>query len=360
MPPSQYTELVLQEMHAKHSFYSPRKIDTVYFGGGTPSLVEPENILQLLLELEKLSFVRGPDTEATIEINPATLSRVKMEAYLSMGINRFSVGAQTFDDNLLKKVNREHSAQQTVETLEFLASYKVNYSFDLLFALPGQTLDGLKRDLEKVVQFSPNHVSPYCLTVPEGNPLFKNRPPDDRQVEMFHLIENTLKNNGYLQYEISNFCKPGHESKHNTLYWSDQEWWGLGLSAHSYSKSTPWGIRFWNPRSIKQYEQHVLETSVLKSPLSLPEAYFENLEMNQALTDFCHTSLRMLAGLNMNHLEKKFGQQASEKVRSISIPFLNRELLEATAEGFRLTSKGILLSNQVFLGFTFLKDSPLT
>lgn len=356
LPPEKYTELVLQEMHAKRSFYAPRKLDTIYFGGGTPSLVEPKNILHMIEGLEKLGFTRSPDTEITIEINPATLNKSKMDSYLQMGVNRFSVGAQTFDNALLKKVNREHSAQQTEETLAFLKSYDVNYSFDILFALPGQTLEGLKADLKRVIEYAPTHVSPYCLTVPPENPLSKGRPDDDRQVEMFEVIAETLKANGYIQYEISNFCKPGHESRHNSLYWLDEEWWGLGLSSHSYSKATPWGVRYWNPRSIKEYEKHVLQDVQYSSPLELPPNYFENLKKNQALTDFCHTSLRMLEGLDLSKLRSKFDDATVSEFLKRSQSLLESDLLETTEKGVRLTEKGIVLSNQVYLEFTFLKD----
>lgn len=353
LPPESYVELVLQEMQQRKNFYSPQALDTIYFGGGTPSLVHPRNILQLVNGLEKLGFTKGPATEMTLEINPATLTPEKMEAYLSIGFNRFSVGAQTFDNSQLKKVRREHSAEQTLETLAFLKSYGVNYSFDLLFSLPGQTLADLQQDLDKVIEFSPHHVSPYCLTVPESNPLFKGRPHDDTQVEMFDLIAKSLTANGYIQYEISNFAKPGFESQHNSLYWQDQAWWGLGLSSHSYSKQTKWGVRYWNPRSIQDYEKQILAGSELLSPLELPMDQFENLEKHQALTDYCHTSLRMLAGLDLQQLENKFDAKVRALVNKLCLEMVSRGWLSKTLGGFALTSTGVVLSNQVFLELTF-------
>ncbi|MFN8791301.1 MAG: radical SAM family heme chaperone HemW [Bdellovibrionales bacterium] len=357
LPPEKYTTLVLQEMQAKRAFYPPRLLDTIYFGGGTPSLVEPQNILQMIEGLEKLGFRRSPETEITLEINPATLNVGKMESYLKMGINRFSVGAQTFDNSLLKKVRREHSAQQTEETLAFLKPYGVNYSFDLLFALPGQTREGLARDLERVLTFEPPHVSPYCLTVPAENPLSKGRPDDDQQVAMFEQIAGVLKAAGYQQYEISNFCRPGFESRHNQLYWQDQEWWGLGLSSHSYWKGSPWGLRFWNPRSIHDYETHVRGLSELESPLALSPALYEDLQRHQAMTDYCHTSLRTSDGLHFHKLRSKFDEQAEQEVRSRAEPLVKRGWLTPTETGFRLSEEGIVLSNQVFLEFTFLRPT---
>lgn len=318
--------------------------------------MHPQNILQMVHGLEKLGFTKGPETEMTLEINPATLTPEKMQAYLDLGFNRFSVGAQTFDNALLKKVKREHTADQTKETLGFLKSYGVNYSFDLLFALPGQTLDGLKLDIELALEFSPQHISPYCLTVPESNPLWKGRPHDDTQVEMFELITNTLVQNGYTQYEISNFAKPGFESKHNSLYWQDQEWWGLGLSSHSYSKQTKWGVRYWNPRSIQDYEKHIRLAEELFSPLELPENLFENLEKHQALTDFCHTSLRMLSGLDLSKVEEKFDLNTRQKIAEICASLVKRQWLKPTAVGYSLTPNGVVLSNQVFLELTFTES----
>ena len=353
LPPAAYTSLVLKEMNQRKHFYEPQHLDTIYFGGGTPSLINPQNILHMVEGLEKHGFKRGPGTEMTLEINPATLSVEKMEAYLSIGFNRFSVGAQTFDDKLLKKVNREHTSHQTRDTLAFLKSYSVNYSFDLLFGLPGQTLDGLKNDLTVVLEFKPQHISPYCLTVPESNPLWAGRPNDDTQVEMFELITKTLVNAGYQQYEISNFSLPGFESRHNSLYWQDQEWWGLGLSSHSYSKQTKWGVRYWNPRSITEYEKQINASEESFSPLELPEDQFENLEKHQALTDYCHTSLRMLAGINLSSLEAKFDSQILKEVTQICEKLRVRGWLHKTAHGFALTPTGVVLSNQVFLELTF-------
>lgn len=354
--PENYAQLVLKEMEQRKSFFTPKHLNTIYFGGGTPSLVDPQNILQMIEGLEKLGFSRGLDTEVTIEINPATLNKKKMETYLQIGINRFSVGAQTFDNAQLKKVRREHTAQQTEETLLFLKQYQVNYSFDLLFALPGQTMDDLKRDLDYVLKFSPPHVSPYCLTVPKDNPLSSGRPDDESQVEMFELISSTLKNVGYLQYEISNFSKPGFESRHNTLYWQDQEWWGLGLSSHSYSKQSAFGVRFWNARSIQDYEKQIGLGGDLASPLDLPENQFELLERHQAMTDFCHTSLRMLSGLDMGLVIKKFNSAQALKIQSICQKLIEKGWLEKTSTGFKLTSEGVVLSNQVFLELTFLEN----
>ncbi len=357
LPPEQYVELVKSEINQKQHYFSNRKLDTIYFGGGTPSLLSPELILSLISELEKHGFSRGPETEVTLEINPATLTPQKIEAYLRGGFNRFSVGAQTFDDALLKMVKREHNAKQTLETLKLLRTFHVNFNFDILFALPTQSVDGLKMDLEIAVTCGAQHISPYCLTVPEGHPLSKNRPIEESQLEMFAILKDGLTKAGYEQYEISNFAKPGFESKHNLLYWTDQEYWGLGLSAHSYSKSSSWGTRFWNVNPIQQYEKHISANAnqiLATLPEGLSQNQFETLTEAQALTDYCHTSLRLLSGLSIEKFQNKFGFDRFQFLEKRLKELESQGMIQLAKNSWVLTQKGILLSNQVYLHLTFL------
>lgn len=361
LPPDQYTDLVLQEIEMRAPFAPQKKLDTVYFGGGTPSLISASYIVAILEKLSSMGFVTGPDTEITIEINPATVDPQKMEIYLLHGVNRFSVGAQTFNDPLLKSVHREHNAAQTKETLSLLQSHRVNYSFDVLFALPGQTLDILKQDLQQVLHYRPNHVSPYCLTVPEGHVLSKNKLTESLQLEMFELISKTLKSAGYIQYEISNFCLPGYESKHNSLYWDDEPYWGIGLSAHSYFKEKPWGTRFWNPNSIGQYEALIKANHIVKARQITDfclENNFEKLELHQSVTDYCHTSLRRNKGLLKADFVAKYGDNVFEKLLPILAQQVEEKLLiqDPDKDRWFLSDSGIVLSNQVFAALTFLRN----
>jgi oxygen-independent coproporphyrinogen-3 oxidase len=359
LPPQKYVELLFEEIRQKKGYYPARPLDTLYFGGGTPSLVPAELIVAIIQELAKHGFTTGPQTEITIEINPATVDEKKLAMYLNAGVNRFSVGAQTFEDRLLKLVHREHNAQQTLDTLALLRKHQLNFSFDVLFALPSQTLDGLKRDVDIAIQQGAKHISPYCLTVPEGHPLSKGRPIEDDQVAMFEVISDQLSSQGFQQYEISNFSLPGYESRHNILYWNDSEYWGLGLSAHSYMKSEPWGQRFWNVSNINDYEKQILSQSgqSFQSPhLHLPEAQFELLNKHQSLTDFCHTSLRMLEGLDPERLTTKFSTAAAEKVLAILRRLQGNNWLQINDKGhWSLTKDGVLISNQIFAQLTFLE-----
>jgi oxygen-independent coproporphyrinogen III oxidase len=360
MPPERYASLLASEIHRRTEDVPARKLDTVYFGGGTPSLFEPELILSILGELEKAGFSRSDDTELTIEIDPATVDQNRLDAYLTMGVNRFSVGAQTFNERLLKVAGRKHSAQDTVKLLKLLSQRGVNYSFDLLFALPTQTLEELKLDVVTALSFDPSHLSAYCLTVPENHPMSKGRAPEGEQTDMFETIETTLAKAGINRYEISNFARPGRESKHNMLYWTDQHYWGLGTGAHSYLPGLgPWGTRFWNAPSLNLYEKQILQDEKSTAPWrfsqSMPESQIEHLEKHQSLTDFCHTSLRLTKGLDRNALRLKFGEKTLAKVSPVFDSLETMGLISRTHAGWTMTSRGRLVANSVFEKLTFLE-----
>lgn len=358
LPPSEYIEFVKKEIQLYGPLLKHQAVDTIYFGGGTPSLVEPELLVVLLQKLKQMGFTLSPQVEITIEINPATIDERKLDLYLANGINRFSVGAQTFRDDLLKSVGREHDSEDTRKTLALLAGRGLNYTFDLLFALPGQTLSDLERDLEWVNQFSPNHLSAYCLTVPEGHPLAKVRLPESDQVIMFEIIEKALGQMGLERYEISNFARPGFESRHNMIYWTDQNYWGIGLGAHSYIKDNAWGKRFWNSNNIKQYTKKMaqLPSEAALSILDYRDSdQFEVLAENQALTDYCHTFLRLKRGLNLEQLAAKFGPSRRAQLEAIFSQLKAKDLLIFERDHWRLSDQGVLLSNQVFQFCTFLE-----
>lgn len=358
MPPEDYLGLLKTEIETRCVADRSRtsiqtlswSLSSVYFGGGTPSLLKPEQIGQILSWIREAGFKFAKDCEITIEINPATVNGPQMEALLKMGINRFSVGLQTMKDEHLQFVKRKHSSQDTLDTLKLIQSFGVNYSVDLLFALPHQTLKELDRDLDQILELRPPHVSPYCLTVNESHVLAKLRPMDEIQLEMFELIDKRLSGAGYDRYEISNYALPGKHSRHNSLYWNDDPYWGIGLSAHSYDPTKgPWGTRFWNPRSIKDYERQVQEP--------LPDQQSETLTPWESLTDFCHISLRRSVGLSIPQLEKKFGAN-SLKIIAGPLRQLESEGLLAKSEGnvWKLTPEGVVLSNQVFQALTCLES----
>lgn len=354
IPSQKYIDLVKKEISLNKNVFPAQALDTLYFGGGTPSLLPAEQIIDVITALKENDYVLKSDAEVTIEINPATIDERKLNLYLEHRVNRFSVGAQSFSDRLLKMVHREHNARQTQETLKLLESYKLNYSFDVLFALPTQTIDELKRDLDIASDFQMTHVSPYCLTVPEGHPLSKNRPLDTEQVEMFQLIHESLMAKGFQRYEISNYAKPGFESQHNLLYWTDQPFWGLGLSAHSYSKKSAWGARFWNASNLNLYEKNILLRQTPGS-LGFNQDNSETLNQAQSLTDFCYTSLRLSQGLSWDKVRSKFGDSVLERIHETAVPLLKQQLLQSKNQHYSLTDQGVFISNQIFEKFTFLE-----
>jgi oxygen-independent coproporphyrinogen III oxidase len=345
-PPEEYVDLVCREIQTRHSgvLSKIKQVDTIYFGGGTPSLLEPKHILAIKNCLSQCGFQFSGNLEWTIEINPATIDAHKLNSYLEMGINRFSVGVQSFAESQLKRAGRKHNVEQTRETLRLLAG--LNYSMDLLFALPHQSKDDLKFDLEEFLRWKPAHISPYCLTVPTSNPMAKNRPEDDTQVEMFEMIREHLGGAGYSQYEISNYALPGFESRHNQLYWEDENYWGIGLSSHSYLKDGDFGVRFWNPSQYNSYKEQVGMTSEKPYDL-LPSNQREYLKFNEALTDFCHTALRTKTGLDSEALEGKFSRKGRDWVEKQLLALPN-SWIERQNGLWSLTKEGQVLSNKIF------------
>ncbi|MCB0407020.1 MAG: radical SAM family heme chaperone HemW [Bdellovibrionales bacterium] len=353
MPPDQYLNLLLAELRNREQGLSLRHLRSIYFGGGTPSLVPAEHIVTILREVANSGFLLDESTEITLEINPATLTKESLEIYLSAGVNRFSVGAQTFNDSLLRLCGREHNAQQTRETLYLLEKYQLNYSFDLLFALPGQSLEMVSQDLRELFHFHPNHLSAYCLTVPQGHPMSSGRAPEDEQVEMFQLIESQLHSHSLEKYEISNFAHPGFESQHNLCYWQNESYWGLGLSAHSYLNTPGYGTRFWNPKSFDLYKKQIEILSPSAPYSSLPSDQKEELLAHESLTDFCHMHLRLRRGLQEAPLQKWFSTTILSHLWPRLDKLVTAGLLVKTLGGWALSTNGEMVSNRVFAELTF-------
>ena len=350
LPPEDYASLVRAEIRDRAGTVPFRAMSAVYFGGGTPSAIEPALILSILDELANVGFSKRPSCEMTIEIDPETIDESRLDAYRAMGFNRFSVGVQSFNDRLLKIAGRRHDGKGAARALDLLSTCGLNYSFDLLFALPTQTLAELALDVRTALRFNPSHLSAYCLTVPEGHPMQRGRAPEDEQIEMFGLIERELAAAGLERYEISNFARNGLESRHNLLYWTDSPYWGLGVSAHSFLPRAPHGMRFWNPPTMGAYAKQI------QGRRPLPASQVEALETHQALTDYCHTSLRLSVGMAEDALRLKFGSAVADQVESRLDSGLRKGWLQAEGGRWRLSTQGKLLSNQAFELLTFLRD----
>ncbi len=359
LAPDQYVELVKKEMQFRAPAIPQKEINSIYFGGGTPSLLKPTYIVSLIKELANLGFTLKKNIEITMEINPSIEFNNNLNSFLATGINRFSVGAQSFSDEHLKACGRKHSSQETTQTLALLKKLNLNFSLDILFALPHQTFEQVEKDVKIALSYNPKHISTYCLTVPEGHPMSFNRPKDQTQTDMFSLIKSQLELNKIYQYEISNFAKEGFRSQHNQTYWEDKPYWGIGLSSHSFFPDND--LRFWNPKSMGLYKKLIDSTESQLENLNaistcLPAKNFEFLEAHEVITDFCHVNLRKTQGLSGVSLRDKFSPSQVTVISRRLDHLITEQLIELKKGHWVLTGKGLLLSNLVFEKLHFSKD----
>ncbi|MGH9947644.1 MAG: radical SAM family heme chaperone HemW [Pyrinomonadaceae bacterium] len=319
-------------------------IDTIYFGGGTPSLLNADQV-EKILDAVRAKFEVAADAEITMEMNPATVLAETLAAYRGLGINRASFGVQTFNNRDLKLLARGHDANDARETFRLLrnAGFE-NISFDLIAGLPAQTIDDWKRNLDEAVSMQPEHLSLYLLEIHEGTPLAeqiksKRRPMPDEEIaaEMYELMLDRLASAGYEQYEISNFAKPGFESRHNTKYWRLDPVYGFGVSAHSFNGRE----RYANERDTAKY------VSMIENEGSA-EVMRESIE---TASEFIFLGLRLNDGIDLSEYHSRFGNDLPEQYRPELENLQRNDLVDLTANRFRLTRKGMLFSNEVFQHF---------
>jgi oxygen-independent coproporphyrinogen-3 oxidase len=328
---------------------SNREVDTIYFGGGTPSLLTPRQVSRLLDAVQSRFQVHA-EAEITLEVDPGTASFETLCEFRRLGINRASFGAQTFDDAELRRLNRRHTAQDARETFDDLrrAGFD-NISLDLIAGLPAQTIADFERNIAEAVRLRPDHVAFYFLEIHEGTPLAnsikRNRtasPDEDVAAEMYHALCEKTRANGFTHYEISNFCQPGYEARHNTKYWTRSPVFGFGCAAHSFDgKHTRWS----NERDasvyvkLTEHDRHArVETIVLDAADEQVESLFLPLRMLQRGVD--------LDAFNRKHRRDVRREYASDLAR-----LDDAGLIEFDRDTMRLTSTGALLSNEVFAAF---------
>ncbi len=357
-----YVSSLIREIAKWSEVNSPSAVDTIYFGGGTPSLLTPSQIERILRTVHD-HFEVIDEAEVTIELNPASiasappqrkataedspeLSSQKLRDFRSLGINRASFGAQTFDDRELKQLGRSHSAADIPATFHQLREAGfANISFDLIAGLPNQTLSGWQRNLDEALKLQPDHLSLYLLDVHEGTPLadqirigMRPQPDDDLAGEMYQLMVDQVCAAGYDHYEISNFSLPGCASRHNTKYWAGAPYYGFGCSAHSYDG----GRRRWaNERDIAKYIQLIEQE---ESPVS------ERTELNEeeARSESIFLGLRLMSGLDLEDYRTQFGSDLRDEYDSDLNRLVDAGLIEIDEGLLRLTKRGALLSNEVF------------
>ncbi len=345
-----YTRAIRKEILAWSEVNSSQPIDTIYFGGGTPSLLSPLQV-SVILEAVSSRFQLEPiaDVEVTMEMNPGTVTPEILKNFRDRGINRASFGAQTFDDRELARLGRSHNSDQTRETFRHLRDAGfVNVSFDLIAGLPGQTLEGWKRNVDEALAMRPEHLSFYLLEVHEGTPLadhirrgLQPQPDDEIASEMYALMLELAGAAGYEHYEISNFCRPGFQSRHNTKYWTGAPYYGFGCSAHSYDGR----LRRWsNDRDVARYLELVdSERSPIVERVKLTE--------DEARAEALFLGLRLMRGVDLKIYQSRFGDDIRSSYEMDLARFREAGLIEYQGDLMRLTRAGALLSNEVFSAF---------
>lgn len=342
---SQYINALKKEI--KNNINKEYKITTIYIGGGTPSSIE-ENYIADIIETIKLNMndenlKEFKNVEVTIEVNPGTVTEKKLETYKKIGINRLSIGLQETHDELLKSIGRIHTYEEFLKTYNLARKIGFNnINVDLMIALPNQTIQDIKENLEKIIKLNPEHISVYSLILEEGTPFYnkynenKIRLPDEElERNMYWYVKNTLENNGYIHYEISNFSKKGFESKHNMNCWNQEEYLGFGVAAHSYNNK----IRYSNTNSIEEY---------IKGSNKI---IHEKQTLEDMQKEYMLLGLRKIEGINIQKFKNKFAQNPIFIFKEQLSKLVDEELIIVDGNEIKLTNKGLDLANIVWEEF---------
>jgi oxygen-independent coproporphyrinogen-3 oxidase len=355
IPETRYTESLLRELegYAAVEDWRGREVQTVFFGGGTPSTFRPSSIKEIVARVGA-SFPLASDCEITLEANPGTVDKKSFSGYRDSGVNRISVGVQSFQPRLLKFLGRAHSAAESRQALAAVqkAGFE-NFSFDLIYASPGQTLAELEADIAIALQYEPPHLSAYNLTFEDGTPFGRDyrsgelQPlSEELEIAMAELIEKKLGGAGLTRYEISNYARPRFHSRHNVNYWRGGDYLGLGAGAHSYKRADldgAWGTRWSNERNPARYMAKIEQTEHAV-------AERETLDCDKAAGEFMFLGLRMSAGISIEEFQSRFSTAPVERYPKIA-DWLEADLIEETGGYLRLTTRGLMLANSIVVEF---------
>lgn len=326
--------------------------DTLYIGGGTPSLIPVDAFRRLIDGIYDKIGGRKQWNEFTIEVNPDDVTEEKCALWLEAGVNRVSMGVQSFVDSELNAIRRRHNADCAEKSLHVLKKHFHNISIDLMFGLPGQTADSWYESVGKAIEINPEHISAYSLMFEDGTPIsvMKNLgrlffPSDDECVEMWKSLSRRLKMSGYSQYEISNYSKPGYESVHNSRYWLGFPYLGIGPSAHSYDGG---GVRRANPSDLKGYLRRFSSNNVECSPFYIEET----LETEELIEEMLLTRMRMRSGVSLSEFEMRFGIKEKERLLGNAREYIRNDMVAIDNGRLRLTDDGIMIADEIILGLT--------
>ena len=347
----EYVEALRAEIRLAAARFPNVRVPTVYFGGGTPNVLSPDQLASILGEIRQ-SFDVSADAEITIESNPGL-------PIVRDGFNRLSLGVQSFHDNELQALGRIHTAEEAIET--FCAAEFSNISIDLMYGIPGQTLDSWRHTLDKALDLGPKHISLYSLTIEEGTPYWDmcqsgrlELPDNDIEADMYELAIEVLTSSGYEHYEISNFAKPGFECRHNITYWENRSYFGFGAGATSYVPGDAGtgrrGDTVKKPArrtNVAGVEEYIRRINSGESGVESEECLAGKAAMGETM----FLGLRMLRGVDVNAFRQRYGMTPQEAFPDEIADLVKRSLIEATPDAIRLTHRGLLLANDVFAEF---------
>ena len=334
---------MVNEIETESNFITDKHIETIYIGGGTPSLLN-ENELEIIFRALQKKYSIKKDAEVTLEANPDDVNEATLAMWKRNGINRLSVGLQSFNEAELKWMNRAHNANQSVKCLDDIVyAGFTNFSVDLIYGSPVQTNEDLKNNINIITSRNIPHISCYALTVEPNTLLNKNikekksaTVSSEKQAEQFYLLKQMLYNAGYEQYEISSFCKPGKRSKHNSSYWQGKPYFGFGPSAHSFNG---FDKRRWNISNNSFYIQ-----SLEKNIIPYEE---EVLTAVQRINEYVMTALRTCEGINMKHVVEHFSEQHKKDLIAAAQKIIISGKLILQHENLKLTDEGMFFADGI-------------
>ncbi|HYM16070.1 MAG TPA: radical SAM family heme chaperone HemW [Dehalococcoidia bacterium] len=349
-----YSDTLLKDAALWVTAVGGRPVESVFFGGGTPSLTPVDDMAKILAGLHATFDVR-PDAEVALEANPGSLSTEYLRGLRAAGFNRLSIGVQSFDDEELVQLDRIHTA---ADARAAYASARAagfdNVNLDLIYGLPGQSMEAWRRSLEEALTLAPEHLSLYALTVEDGTPLARDvargrvpAPDPDRQADQYEWTEERLARAGYDHYEISNWSRPGRRCRHNLVYWQNREYLGLGAGAHSFLN----GVRFSTVLLPNRYAELVDESVAARvdgGGAMRHVAGAEPITPALAMADTLILGLRLTDGVELAAFASRHGRTADDVYGPVLAEFVGYGLLERTATHLRLTPRGRLLSNELF------------
>ena len=330
-------------------------VDTVFFGGGTPSVLTGGQIAGIMEALYGFFSIRE-DAEISMEMNPGTADAEKLLAFMSAGINRLSMGIQSMRDDELKTLGRIHTAQEARSSFELARKTGFdNINVDLMSALPGQSFESWQYTLGEAVRWAPEHISAYSLIIEPGTPfssMYENGtlpplPDEDTDREMYHFTKDFLAEHGYLRYEISNYALDGRECRHNSGYWTGHPYLGFGIGAASYVN----GIRFSNDSDLSEYLKAFPGDRAHAGQAAAVRAEQHRLSGEEQMEEFMFLGLRMTAGVKDQVFFERFGEKISDIYGPVLVRHISQGVLERTEGGYRLTDRGVDVSNYVLADY---------